>query len=847
MINRFIDVFEDNASLSNKFNNNTQSFIHKAEKKKETKSSDVFNLKIEAPVLLVPENQRLWVADLGTFNITKAGVEMEESKELVLEGKNAKVYFIDFNIDLPNLNKIITQPSLIQDFLPKMKLVVTDLEFNIDLFDSEYKDDLGQVKLVKNLNFDIHPFKINLFDSALQSLLSLAISIGEDTKREKAFVDKLLKKGEIFKSATGVEYDIGYEVWEQSILVLEGQKMFTVSEDHRVLASQDISYVTKTGLDQGSDQFWYLHLSFKHKKQTFRSLDKSLLADLRFKIQSIISVIENSKNTSSDEDGTLDKQFESDLIISLQFTEVILAVGNYHKDSTPFEFSLTGAAFSSQNINGKEEGSFQFIDCIVIDHNEKSKILTFESGLTEAKPGLVYKYKYQEGQLDSIVQICTVSLAYKVEYVQSLMKLTELIVAYVVEDKKSRSEKSPSRKQSAETYILDDPIIRRSSAKHSLLITCGSALVDLYFKKDIKSVSLSAQRLKFDISSQGLNSVLSSEITGAKIVDYNCYPYRKGQQPLKEPINLVSLKESGKVMFTFVTTEVDQGSGKVETRSDFIISGVVLHWIQQPMLRFVDFIIFQVLEIFYPTLVSFSKYYTKEDIIRGALLHLNGSGFLKQNFQITDGIVDLPSTVDPSKSIRLRVPSLSVENDRLLYRKIANKQKIELLPFEDLETDVWDIKVNQVRLAVLQGSSFPERTLTLEPFDFCIRVHYLTKLFELAFLYDLEDDLLNFDAPSLANLKDVEHKGFFPSRKEERPLTDLRNYSKKFITAKKKEKMLIDGRYHVEVSIKKVKAFLTNQLVNLLVEIIGNNINFDDGMDNLLRNRYETTDKVSNT
>jgi hypothetical protein len=830
--------------LASKFNANTQAIILK-DTKETSQSNDTFNLKIEAPVIIVPEGTRLWIADLGTFDITKAGLEQNQAKQIVLEGKKAKVYFVDINMEIPNLNQIVTQPDLIHDFLPKMNLVVSDLEFSIDLFNTEI---LGESlekkpKSVKNLNFDIHPFRINLFDTALQSLLSLALSIGEDMKREKAFIEKILKKGDVVKGPSDIEFNIGYEVWETCDLVLEGKNMYTISTEHNLLASQDISKVSKIGLDQGADSYYYLSLSFKHKKTSFRCKDKGCLADLRFKIQSIISVLEQTSEISQ-EGGDLVSQFDSDLIVSLQFTEVVLTIGNYYKDATSFEFAVTGVAFSSQTIGGKEEGIFQFIDCVVSDYAEKSKILTFESGLYEAKPGLVYKYNYTEGQIDSVVQICTVSLAYKVDYVMSLMKLTELILEYVLEGKKNKTELSLNRKQSADTFILDDPVVRKSSTKQSLLINCSSAHVDLYFKKEIKSVSLSAKRLKFEISSQGLNSVLSSEIYEAKIVDYNAYPYKIDQTPLEKPIDLVSLKESGKVMFTFVTTELDSLTGKVSTKSDYVISGVVLNWIQQPMLRFIDFLIFQVIEIFYPTLVSFSKYYTKEDIIRGALLHLNNSSYLKQSYTIMDSMVNLPSTVDPKKSIRLRVPTLSVKNDRLNLQKIANKDRVQHLYLDELESDIWDIAVQQVRLAVVSDKPSAERTLTLEPFDFSVRVHYLTKLFELGFLYDLEDDLRYFDKQSLQTLDISEQKGFSPSRKQEKTLAELRNFAKQSFDKKNKEKLYIDGRYHVEISIKKAKAYLTNQLVNMLVEIIGNNTNFDDGMDSVLRNRYETTDKV---
>jgi hypothetical protein len=843
VVNRFIDVFEDNARLASRFTRDTQEYIHQGTEK-EGQSNDTFNLKIEAPVMLIPEGQRLWIADLGMFDITKAGVEQNTNKEVVLEGKSAKVYFIDLNLELSNLNQIIHDPELIQDFLPKMNLVVTDLEFSITLFKTEIQavEEGAPKKLVNSLNFTIDPFRINLFDSALQSLLVLFIKIVEDSKREKAFIDKIMKKGDTISTSKEIEFDIGYEVWQESTVVLEGKNLYAVSEDYKLLTGQDLSSVTKIGLEQASDQLWYLHLSFKHKKIAFRSEDKNCLTDLRFKIQSMISVLEQGSDESAEGDSLV-KQFNSDFIISLQFTEVVLSVSNYFKDANSFEFSVTGVSFSSQMIDGIEQGSFQFIDCIVLDNSDKFRILNFESGLTEAKPGLIYKYKYVEGQLDSEIQLCTVTLAYKVEYVQSLMKLTELIMGYLIEGKKNRIEKAPKRKQSTDLFNLDDPIIRRSTAKHNILVSCSNAVVDLYFKKDIRSVAVSAKKMTLRMISQGLNSTLTGEIHNVSLVDFNKYPFKKGQPELETPLELVYLKENGKVTFTFVTTEVDPLKALVETSSEFHISGAVLNWIQQPMLRYFDFVIFQVLEIFYPTLLSFSKYYSKEDIIRGALFDLNKSSFLKQSYNLTDSIVNLPSTIDMTKTLRLKVPHIAVTNDRLLLKKTANRDQVSFFHLEELESDIWNINIHQVELAV---AAFPSSEVihTLEPFDFSVKVHYLTKLFELSFLYDIEDDLLKFDRKSLAILADSEHRGYLPKRKEEKPLAELRSYSRHFINLPKREKLLVDGRYHVEIAIEKARTLLTNQVVNLMNEIIGNNINFDDGMDKILKNTYETTDKV---
>ena len=112
LINSFIDVFENNLdNLANKFSSGTQDYLQ-ATAAEEDKNKDTINVKIEAPILIVPEKDKLWVADLGTFEIRKDPNGSELTNTLTfLEGKQTKMYFTENNIGIKNLNDMDEQSS----------------------------------------------------------------------------------------------------------------------------------------------------------------------------------------------------------------------------------------------------------------------------------------------------------------------------------------------------------------------------------------------------------------------------------------------------------------------------------------------------------------------------------------------------------------------------------------------------------------------------------------------------------------------------------------------------------------------------------------------------------------
>lgn len=838
-MNSFIEVFEDNSTLASRFKGDTQAYLE-GNAKESSESHDIVNVKIEAPVIFMPEGQRFWIADLGTFDISRADTNTGQASVLTLEGKNARVYFAEEDMGLHNLNQLVVAPNLVSDLLPKFSLVVSDLEFAIEIGKTEVtKEEVPSI--VDNLIFTVRPFKIDLVDNSLKSLLTLALTLSEETRQEKAFIDKVMKTGEVVSNLHEIEYDIGYEVWEECDVVLEGQSIHIISHQNKVLTSQNFATLASIGLDQ-KGSVWVLCLTFKRKKVVLRSSNRVCLAELKFKIGSILSIIESDEQR---ERLSQTKSFDSDYVMSLKFTEVSLTVQKYYRNTTPFAINMKGMLFSSENIGGVEVGNFQFADCLVSDFSDNCEILKLETEKGVTSPGMYYSYIYKEGSLASNITLSSIELTYKVQYVQSLIRLSEIVVEYLAEGQKVRDDRSPKRILSQDASILDEPIIRKSTTKQQIQLTCRSAKINIYYKKDIKSVCMRSQGIHLDMDSQGLNSNLILQISQIHIGSYLPYPYRPGSDSLVETVPMVYQRNSGSITLTIKTREIDARKRLSSSELDCQINDLVVDWIQQPMLRFFDFLNYQVLEIFYPSLLSFSKFYNKENIIKQALKDLNDSEYLKQTYSLTNCWVQLPSTIESGRKVRLTVESGSVVNKRGYFHTIANKDQVDSFPFEELESDLWDIGLMSVGVCLVTPEDEVGRICIKEPVDLRVSVNYIAKLFELSFLYDIEDDVLSFDSDTRNRLERLQALNEPLKEKKSLSLGELRNQASKFIRRESsKEKLLIDGRFHVSVEIQKMELYLTNQFVNIMTEILGNNITFEDGQDTFLTNQYETTEKV---
>lgn len=120
---------------------------------------------------------------------------------------------------------------------------------------------------------------------------------------------------------------------------------------------------------------------------------------------------------------------------------------------------------------------------------------------------------------------------------------------------------------------------------------------------------------------------------------------------------------------------------ETSTTADVVCKNIVVDWVQQRFMRLIDFIMYQVLEVFYPSLYSFSKYYSRENVIRFALAYLNDPAFVKQNIKLENSEFNLCSTTNMDQKIGFLVERTLIHNDRLIMKKVINEDEVNYFPF----------------------------------------------------------------------------------------------------------------------------------------------------------------------
>jgi hypothetical protein len=833
LINNFIDVFENNLGhLASKFSEGTQDYI-KATAEEEEKNKDTINVKIEAPVLVVPEKDMMWVADLGTFEIRKDPHGNESVKSLTFfEGKQTKMYFTEKRVLINNLNKMDQNPQQISELMSGMNLIVSDLGFVVEMGKTNVKILEGPRagdRKVASVSLNCKPFKVNLVDHSIKSFCSLMMGLMSVSSRTDNKIMKLKQKGN--GVTENIEYHMGYDIWEKCEVYLDNYNIVILNSKGKLLMSYYLNELTDIKKED-QEQYKKLILNFRHKKIELRSLDRKVVTELQFKVGSIESVI---KDGSSQETQAAPTNFSNDMVLKMKFRAIDLSVTGYHEDGIAFFIRIGNAAYQNQSLEGVEEGLFTIQKLSISDMTEGSNIIS----LKEEERSFSYGYRFQEGSLDSEVAMKHIETSYKEQYIRSLLRLVEFLMDNLLNSQESDSAAQAEKKE--EEVSLWPATTTTYSRKSELRLTIDQLKSSVYYKKDIKCVDLVTRDIAVGLIVQGSRMELTGRINDAGLYDLHKYPFREEQfrDALAARIPMLQMKKGGSVTFSVILTDT-------ETTADVICKNIVVDWVQQRFMRLIDFIMFQVLEVFYPSLYSFSRYYSKDNVIRFALALLNDPAFVKQHIQLENVEFNLCSTTNMDHKIGFTVEKTSIENNRVIMNKVINLDAIKYFPFGGLESDVWTIKLENVKIEIIDEGLLDEMNIgILEPrarhseyFDLVVEVDFLAKLFELSFLYDIVDDFENFDD----SIKDQFNKkllhDYSKTPKVKPSMEDIKKQAAFFISQENKEKLYINGRYNIKIKSSQVDINFTNRFLNKLYAITSNNIAFDDGKDSLFRNTY---------
>jgi hypothetical protein len=840
-------VFEDNFALGNKFSTGTQGYIQASAE--DDKSNDIINVKIEAPVVLIPESTRMWIMDLGTFDIRKDSVERNPNKVTLLEGKQTRVFFTAENKSLTNLNGQAQDEALVPKFIQKMSLIVSDLAFSIHIFKTAIKiRDID--KRIPTVNLVCQPLKVDLIPKSMESFFAMLLAFYSDSSRQKEKLEKIRRKAELSVTEE-LEFNLGYENWDKSEIYIDGMYIHIISKKGKTLGTYQVSEVLDMKLDEG-EHFKRLHLTFLRKKIEFRSVDRNKLSSIMSRITSLQALfkedtsVQQSGGESPDKNSITQAQqaaaFNDDAILGVRFKAMELMVSGYHAEGIGFQIKLDNASYLSKYIDGIEDGDFKLQSLLIQDKEDGQQIIT----IRQEEQALTYNFRYQEGSIDSQINIKYIESVYKEDYIRSLLRLMEFIFDNLW--KQEPSTETAEDAKNKEVSFEPAPVVL-SSARSDFKINMNHSKVLIYYKKQLKSVELISKNIEVGMLTDGPKSILTCDIGDVGLFDLHRYPFReeeyKNNVPLKIP--LYQMKKGGYIKMKVVMAE--------EYTAEIAIKNLVIDWVQQRAMRFIDFLMYQVLEIFYPSLFSFSKYYSRENIIRFSLTVLNEPSFVKQHIVLSNTEMNLCSTTNMDHKLCLAIEKLTIENDRKVIPKIINIDKLNYFPFEGLESDIWSIDLQRIRLNIVDEGEQDEmhvespdaatraRIAASDYYDLHVEVDFLTKFFELGFLYDIVDDFEDFDKETVEKFNKDFKDTTVRITKTKPSIQQMQEQAKQFIKSEKKERIYVDGKYNIRITSSSLDLYLSNMLINKLYNISSNNLSFDDGKEALFRNTYITSTK----
>ena len=825
LLHRFVSVLEESLASVGA---DTQEILGAGSTSGAT--SQIINVHVEAPILFFPENDKLWVADLGTFDVKQDSPDVNPNGLISLEGRQTQLYFQPASRVMNSLNSLEKDPNYLPSLLKSMSLAVEDLGFRIEVgIARSAKTDTTPARSIPSYQVDCRPFKISLTQHSLTSLYTLQAKLTSDLSRHQEWLERTRSRADW--THKGLDFDTGYEQWARTQLLLVGRVLHVVDRrTGRFLGTLDLGAVVETKLDETKLR---LVLLLKARRVQFRAERLQDLQDVRFKIDSIVKLVaeeskkpreEQSTPTVTSPDDGITVQGE-DFVMGLRMTSVELNIAEYSEGTVPFGVVLGGVSYKSEWVNQIEQGELRLQSAAVRSLQEQEMVIKVK----EQNPALLYSFVYRSGLLKQKMVLGQLDSVYKPKYIQSALKLIETLASIFL-----TNEEDIQQVESTE----EAPILSTIRKETSVMIQ--TVKTSIHYKGDMKNLEFITTGLETDIVSQGDDLGIDVRIAGVGLYDLHKYPFREDQNSVVR-VPLLQMKRSGSVEVKILMNSVDIS---VETK----VKHLVIDWVQQRFMRFIDFLMYQVLEVLYPSLFSLAQFYSRDKIVKMSLGLLNDPSFVKQKIVLECTEFNLVSTTNTDHKIGLMVQTTEVTNSRILLPKIVNQPKY--FPLQQLESDRWDVRLLGVQLNIIDETLLDEMVVSkhkaIEPasekFDLFVSVDFLAKLFELSFLYEIVDDLQNFTAEELEMVRSRESaflSGTEASQLKQKPSNqEIDAQVQEYLTQSEKERLAVDGRYRIRVTSSRIGLLLTNRFINKMYNISSNNISFDDGKDELLRQVY---------
>lgn len=120
--------------------------------------------------------------------------------------------------------------------------------------------------------------------------------------------------------------------------------------------------------------------------------------------------------------------------------------------------------------------------------------------------------------------------------------------------------------------------------------------------------------------------------------------------------------------------------------------------------------------------------------------------FAKTTVNLTNIELQVPNAADPNEYLSCDVAKVKVWNERYYKKRIFNKNKIEIFPFKEVDTEAWIVELMGARLFYRhkRGLSDYMRIPVTKKFNLRVKHELPKKLPELGLIYNIVDDILDF-------------------------------------------------------------------------------------------------------
>ena len=565
---------------------------------------------------------------------------------------------------------------------------------------------------------------------------------------------------------------------------------------------------------------------------------------------------ENRQKIVGKEEGAQEEEvvYEDDFILGVRLKSIDLHISGYHKEGISFIVQLDNLSYLSKYLDSKEHGDIKLKGLHVIDKKDNYEIIKVQ----HEQDGFTYSYIYEEGSINSTVFMKSIESTYKEIYIRSLIRLVEYLLGLVLNDPTSKESVENMQEEGKAELPIDLKVADEKEGKQSessvrsrVELKMEESKVSIYYKEDRKCVVLLSKEIEVCLEMQGEDLTLDCNVREVGLYDLHKYPFRdefkKSGFEMKIPI--LQMKRGG---FAKVRVVMERDSVKTEVKVRYLM----IDWVQQRAMRLIDFLMYQVLEIFYPSLFSFSKYLSRENIIKYALSVLNLSDCISHNITLEDTTFNLCSTTNMNKKLSFILENTHVTNGRYLIPKVVNKDRLEYFPLGELESDVWYVKIRNAHIDIIDEDKINEmefeageaasnyKKQASDFFDMEVEIDYLTKMFELSFLYDIVEDIEVFQEEDLLRLKELERENSskrennqYLKKTSEGPESQA-EMAAHFVMKGTREQLLVNGRYNIRIRAERLVLHQDNELINYFYMISANNITFDDKKDALFLHTY---------